>query len=421
MELLDDLAARDLLADGTDRGALAKRLAEGRITVYHGCDPSADSLHHGNLIGLIVLRRFVDAGHHAIALAGGATGMVGDPGGRSEERNLLDEETLGHNVARIKEQISRVLGPEGDWKLVDNRDWTEGLGVLEFLRDVGKHVTVNTMLHKESVRARVQSEHGISYTEFSYMLLQAFDFLWLYEHESCELQVGGSDQWGNISAGVDLIRRKTGHAAHAFTWPLITKADGTKFGKTAGGSLWLAPDRTSPYQFFQYWMQADDRDVGPWLRKFTLLPLGQIAEIEQEHLAAPERRLAQRVLAREVTTLVHGPEETGAAEEASGVLFGSSLEDVSEQALEAIAGEVPTSDVARSRFDEGIEPVDLFAEVGLSASKSDARRTLQQGGMYVNNRKVEPDAGVVTAGDLLYGHAVLLRRGKRDYHLVRAV
>ena len=261
-DLLDDLDQRGLIHDTTDRAALAARLAEGPITLYYGCDPTAPSLHHGNLIGLIMLRRFQDAGHRPIALAGGATGMIGDPGGRSEERNLLDVETLAANVAAIKEQISRILGPEGRWMLVDNLTWTADVRLLDFLRDVGKHVTVNQMVARESVKARMASEHGISYTEFSYMLLQAFDYAHLHEHEGCELQIGGSDQWGNILSGVDLIRRQRGQAVHALCWPLLTADDGSKIGKTTGARVWLDPELTSPYAFFQHWINVDDAEVG---------------------------------------------------------------------------------------------------------------------------------------------------------------
>ena len=419
MDILADLEARGLLRDSTDLDALAKRLAEGPITLYYGCDPTADSLHHGNLVGLLVCRRFLEAGHRAIALVGGATGMVGDPSGRSEERNLLDDDVLAYNVAAIKAQVSQILGDDGTWDLVDNRDWTDGLPLLEFLRDVGKHVTVNTMLHKESVRARLGSEHGISFTEFSYMLLQAHDYLHLHQDRGCELQIGGSDQWGNIALGVDLCRRAAGATVHAFTWALIAKADGTKFGKTAEGALWLGAQRTSPYRFFQYWMQADDRDVAPWLRVFTFLSLEEIEALVAEHEQAPERRVAQRVLAREVTAIVHGPEEAAAAEEASAVLFGSDLTEVSEGALAAIAGEVPTSDVPRAEL-LGLPLTELLADrTSLASSRSDARRSLEQGGVYLNNRRVDEDRPVAE-GELLFGSYVLLRKGKKSYHLVVA-
>ncbi len=301
MDLLADLEARGLLHDSTDREALRARLAAGPVGIYYGCDPTADSLHVGNLIGLVMLRRFRDAGHTAIALAGGATGMVGDPSGRSEERNLLDDDVLDHNVASIKAQIAKIVGVDDaseDAVLVDNRDWTGPTTLLEFLRDVGKHVTVNQMLARESVRKRLDSEHGISFTEFSYMLLQANDYLWLFDHLGCEIQIGGSDQWGNIIAGVDLIRRKRQTAVHAFSWPLLTAADGSKLGKTTGARTWSAAERTSPYQFHQYWMQTDDELVERHLLHFTLLPLEEIAAEVEAHRADPGKRRAQRAARR---------------------------------------------------------------------------------------------------------------------------
>ena len=317
-DVLADLEARGLEQECIDRDGLAARMAEGPITLYFGCDPTADSLHVGNLLGLLVLRRFHDAGHVPIALAGGATGMIGDPSGRSQERNLLDEATLSANVAAIKAQIARVVGD--DVMLVDNRDWTGDIGLLDFLRDVGKHVTVNTMLGRESVKNRLASEHGISYTEFSYMLLQANDFLLLEQRHGCQLQIGGSDQWGNMLGGVDLIRRVNGRPAWALGWPLLTAPDGTKLGKTTGARIWLDPDKTSPYQFFQHWMQTDDRQVHQFLAQFTLLPMAEIEAVVTAHLAEPGRREGQRRLAREATSLVHGHAKAAAAEEASAIL-----------------------------------------------------------------------------------------------------
>ena len=281
MDLLQDLDERGLVHDVTDRLALAARLQDRPLTLYYGCDPSAPSLHHGNLLGLVMLRRFQDAGHRPIALAGGATGMIGDPGGRSEERNLLDLDTLAANVAAIKAQIARILGPEGPWELVDNLTWTGDLRVLDFLRDVGKHVTVNQMVARESVRARMAGEHGISYTEFSYMLLQANDYAWLHEHRGCELQIGGSDQWGNILSGVDLIRRRHGSTVHALCWPLLTAADGTKLGKTTGARVWLDPNKTSPYRFYQFFLNTEDSMVAEYLRKFTFRAREEIESIER--------------------------------------------------------------------------------------------------------------------------------------------
>jgi tyrosyl-tRNA synthetase len=415
MDLLDDLEARGLLHDSTDRAALAARLADGPITLYYGCDPTADSLHIGNLIGLLVLRRFAEAGHRPIALAGGATGMVGDPSGRSEERNLLDEATLRGNVEAITGQIVRVLGRE--IQVVDNYDWTKDLSVLDFLRDVGKHATVNQMVARESVKARMQGEHGISFTEFSYMLLQANDYRWLHQHEGCELQIGGSDQWGNILSGVDLIRRATGEAAHALCWPLLTAPDGTKLGKTTGARIWLDPERTSPYVLFQHWMATDDRQVGEFLAKFTLLPLDEVAAVVAEHEAAPHRRIGQRRLALEATALVHGPEAAAAAVAAAEVLFGGSLDDVTAATFEVVAAEVPNATIDRSRLEADGDVATLLAEIGATASRSEAQRLLKQGGIRVNGTQVAPGASV-GADDLRHGRYLLLRRGKADYWLV---
>ncbi|HEX2179466.1 MAG TPA: tyrosine--tRNA ligase, partial [Actinomycetota bacterium] len=418
MDLLADLDARGLVQDTTDRDALAQRLEQGPITLYYGCDPTADSLHVGNLIGLLVLRRFQDAGHRPVALAGGATGMVGDPSGRSDERNLLDEQTLAANVAAISAQMAAVIDfGEGGALLVDNRDWTARLGLLEFLRDVGKHATVNQMVAREAVRARMDSDQGISFTEFAYSLLQANDFRWLHDHLDCELQVGGSDQWGNILAGVDLIRRTRGSSVHGLSWPLLTAPDGTKLGKTTGARVWLDPAKTSPYRFFQHWMGVDDRQVGEFLAKFTLMPLEAVREAAAAHDEAPERREGQRRLAREVTALVHGAAAAAAAEAASAVLFGSPLDGVDADTLDVLASEVPTSEVDRARLDAGVDLVELLAEAGVAASRSEARRLLDQGGVSVNNVRVGAGA-TVGADDLLHGRFVLLRRGKDRHHLV---
>ena len=418
--VLDELEARGLVHDCTDRDGLAARLAEGPVTVYYGCDPTADSLHVGNLIGLLVLRRFQEAGHRVLALAGGATGMVGDPSGRSEERNLLDEATLAANVASIKAQIARIVdldGPAG--ALVDNRDWTAQVTLLDFLRDVGKHVTVNTMLARESVKARLASEHGISFTEFSYMLLQANDFLHLAQAEGCQVQIGGSDQWGNMLGGVDLIRRVEGQPAWALSWPLLTAPDGTKLGKTTGARIWLDGNRTSPYQFFQHWMATDDRQVKQFLAQFTLLSLDEIEEAVTAHAEAPEKRSAQRLLAREATTLVHGSEQAAAAEEASAILFGAPLDDASLAGLEAVAAEVATLDVALDELAGGLAVDDLLSRNGLlAASKGEARRALAQGGVYVNGERVAKGAQI-TPDDLRHDRFVLLRKGKRSFAVVR--
>ena len=419
MDLLADLEARGLVADATDRAALRARLAEGPITVYYGCDPTAHSLHLGNLIGLLVLRRFQDAGHRPIALAGGATGMVGDPSGRSDERNLLDEATLAANVAAISDQISRVLGDGGGWELVDNLAWTGGLTVLDFLRDVGKHVTVNQMVARESVRTRMAGEHGISFTEFSYMLLQANDYRWLHDHRGCELQVGGSDQWGNILGGVDLVRRTRAAPVHGLSWPLLTAADGTKLGKTTGARIWLDPARTSPYQLFQHFMAVDDRQLRSYLAMFTLITVEEVDAVADAHAEAPARRDGQRRLAREVTTIAHGAAAAAAAEGAAAVLFGQPLDDVDAAALEAVATEVPVTRLLRHPFVRGMDVVDLLAETTLVTSRSEARRLLGEGGVRINGAPVPADH-VVTEDALLLGHWLVVRRGKQRYELVHA-
>jgi tyrosyl-tRNA synthetase len=414
--ILDDLEARGLVRDTTDRAALAERLASGPVTLYYGCDPTADSLHVGNLIGLLVLRRFQDAGHRPIALAGGATGMVGDPSGRSSERNLLDAETLDANVAAIKSQMRRIVDfDDGRAELVDNRDWTEPLTLIDFLRDVGKHVTVNQMVARESVKARMASEQGISFTEFAYMLLQANDYLWLHDHEGVDLQIGGSDQWGNIVSGVDLVRRVRGDTVHALSWPLLTAADGTKLGKTTGARIWLDADKTSPYRFFQHWMQTDDRQVHEFLAKFTLLPLAEIDAAVAEHERAPEKRSAQRLLAREVTRLVHGERAVEAAEQASAVLFGGSLDDVGPDALELVAREVPTAPLPDDEaLAAGVDLLGLLVETGLASSRSDARRSVEQNAVAVNGEKVGLDR-TIGSSDLRHGDYVVLRKGKKHY------
>jgi tyrosyl-tRNA synthetase len=362
-----------------------------------------------------VLRRFQDAGHRPIALAGGATGMIGDPGGRSEERNLLDQATLDHNVARIKEELGRILDlAPGRGVLVDNRDWTEQLSVLEFLRDVGKHVTVNQMLARESIKLRIDSEHGISFTEFSYMLLQANDYLWLHDNLGCTIQIGGSDQWGNIVAGVDFIRRKRGAHVHAFSWPLLKAADGSKLGKTTGARVWLGPDRTSPYQFRQYWMQTPDDEVEARLLTFSLRPVHEIRELVARHDAAPEQRLAQRALADEVVALVHGDEAAQAAAEAADLLFTADPAGASAAAFEALAGELPFTRLARADL---ADDVAVFVATGLASSNGDARRTRAQRAYYANGHQLGENDQLSDL-PLLHDRYLLLRKGKKSHHLV---
>jgi tyrosyl-tRNA synthetase len=418
MDLLADLEARGLLHDTTDRDAFEARLAEGPITIYAGFDPTADSLHAGNMVGLLMLRRFQDAGHRVISLAGGATGMIGDPSGRTAERGLLDDETLARNLEGIRPQLRQFLdfdSKQNPAKLLDNRAWTVGVGVLEFLRDVGKHVTVNHMMAKESVRARMAGEEGISFTEFAYMLLQAHDFLWLYENERCELQGGGSDQWGNITLGVDLIRRRTGGRAHGLVWPLLTQADGTKYGKTASGdTMWLSAERMSPYRFYQGWMQVPDDDIARLLLQLTLLPVEECHAIAAAHAAAPEARQGQRRVAFEVTSLAHGEEAAGAATEASELVFGGDPRGVSAAALSSLVREIPST--ALPSFD--LELIDVLCRTDLVSSRSDARRALAEGSIYLDGERVVDEALELAARPPLAGGHHLLRRGKRRYHLL---
>ena len=415
-QLLNDLDARGLIHDSTDRAALIERLNQGPIGVYVGFDPTADSLHAGNLLGQVMLRRFQLAGHRPVVLAGGATGMVGDPGGRSEERNLLDRATLNHNVACVKKQLEKILDFDGPVaaRMVDNATWTEPMGTLEFLRDVGKHFTVNQMVAKESVRARMESENGISFTEFSYMLLQANDFRHLCEFENVEMQMGGSDQWGNITAGTDLISRRLTKSGYGLTWPLLTRSDGQKMGKSVHGALWLDPEKTSPYEFRQYWVQLPDEDVERFLLQLTLRSVDDIASLMDEHRTAPEKRLAQRALATDVTTLVHGVAAEQAAAEAAQVLFGGDPTTASAEALAVVAREVPSSEVTRQQLGDQIA---VLVQSGLAASNGEARRTLTQKGFKANGQTLE-EAKSLLEVDLLHGRYILLRKGKTNFHLL---
>ena len=341
--------------------------------------------------------------------------MVGDPGGRSEERNLIDAETLAHNVAAIKEQISRIVDlSDGRGELVDNREWTAPISLLDFLRDVGKHVTVNQMIARDSVKNRLAGEHGISYTEFSYMLLQANDYLWLHDHRDCHLQVGGADQWGNLLSGVDLIRRARGAHVHALSWPLLLASDGSKLGKTTGARTWLDADKTSPYQLHQHFVNLSDADAAQQLRMLSLRPIDEVETLLAEHLTAPEKRSAQRALADEITDLVHGPEATSAARGAADVLFGGDPLTASEAAMRAIAGEVPTT---RLNSDQLGDPVELLVETGLASSKSEARRLFDQRGIRANGIQLDANS-LVSELDRLHGRFVLLRKGKSTYHVV---
>jgi tyrosyl-tRNA synthetase len=413
---LGELSTRGLIHDSTDAVALEARLSTGPIGVYVGFDPTADSLHVGHLLGQLTLRRFQMAGHRPFPLAGGATGMVGDPSGKSEERNLLDADTLQHNVESIKKQLANLLdfSPGSNAAtLVNNADWTANISALEFLRDVGKHITVNQMMAKESVKNRLNSENGLSYTEFSYMLLQANDFRHLCATHDVELQMGGSDQWGNITAGIDLIRKTLGRGAFGATWPLVTRSDGQKFGKTAGGAVWLDPQRTSPYQFRQFWMQMADADVVRYLPQFSLASLDDVRALIAEHEQAPEKRAAQRSLAAEMTSLVHGAEAAQNAEAAADILFGADPTSAAIDALRAVAAEVPTTAVSSTELDD---PIALLVRAGVVTSNSDARRTIQQKGLKINGQTLEEGETLANKG-ILHDRWVLVRKGKTSYHL----
>ncbi|TXH14144.1 MAG: tyrosine--tRNA ligase [Gammaproteobacteria bacterium] len=419
-DLLADLRWRGLIAQTTDGDALAAALASGPVTLYCGFDPTAPSLHVGNLVPLLTLRRFQLAGHRPIGLVGGATGLIGDPSGRSAERSLAATDVVEGWVALIRGQLEVVLDFEGATatRIVSNLEWTRNLSAIELLRDVGKHFSVNAMLAKESVSARLAGE-GISYTEFSYMILQSYDYLELYRGYGCTLQIGGSDQWGNITSGLDLIRRVAGHdgpKAHALTVPLVTKADGTKFGKTAGGAVWLSPELTSPYAFYQYWINTDDRDIARFLRMFSLKPPTEIVGLEADSAARPAARIAQRALALELTALIHGDAEALRVEEASRALFGrGDSATLDAQTLAAALTEAPHSQVPA----RPAPVVDLLVACGLCDSKGAARRAIAEGGAYVNNVRVTDVAAQAGPDDALAGGWLLLRRGKRAIGGVR--
>ena len=424
MSILEELQWRGLIADCTDTAELTNKISRP-ITLYCGFDPTADSLHVGNLVPLLGLRRFQLLGHHPIAVAGGATGSIGDPSGKSQERQLLTQDVLEHNIASVKQQLARLLDFEtktNPARLVDNASWTAGVRFLEFLRDIGKHFSVHQMVAKESIRARMEDrEAGISYTEFSYMLLQAFDFMVLCRDNGCELQIGGSDQWGNITAGIELTRKKLGRQVFGVTLPLITNADGSKFGKTVAGAIWLDPKRTSVYKFYQFWINTDDRDVIRYLKYFTFLAQDEVELLEKQHLENPGGRIAHKALAKAATDLIHGTGATGEAVRASEILFGGKLDGIIESTFNEIIGEVPTKEIEKSKMDgEGIPLVELLIHAGLSPSKGQARKDIEGGGVNINNVREASSMRAVNAKDLLFGKHILLRKGKKNYAVVTA-
>ena len=414
--LIDDLQWRGLIAQSTDLESLSSDLDAGSLVYYIGFDPTAPSLHLGNLLQMQTMRRFQAHGHRPIALVGGATGLIGDPK-MAGERTLNPVDVVADWGSRLRTELERFFDFDGPAaaQMVNNFDWTQGVDVIEFLRDIGKHFSVNRMLDREAVAARLAGD-GLSFTEFSYQVLQSFDYLQLFRSHDCRLQMGGSDQWGNITAGVDLIRRVEAAHVHALTTPLVTKADGTKFGKTESGTVWLSPTMTSPYAFFQFWLNADDRDVSTYLRLYSMRSHEEIEELEEATRAEPARRAAQRALAQELTTLVHGASATEAVEAAAAALFGQGdLAAVPADVLDAALREVPHAVIPREEITEGELPdiVDLLVRSGLSPSRGQARRTIGEGGAYVNNVRVEDEALRVRASDLLHGRFLVLRRGRR--------
>ena len=417
--ILDELQWRGLVEQvaGPD---LREHLASPRV-VYAGFDPTADSLHVGSFIPLMTLRRFQKAGHRPIALIGGATGMIGDPSGKSEERVLLSEEVLRKNVAGIERQLQRFLDFSGDRGaiLVNNYDWMKEFSFLQFLRDVGKHAPLGMMLAKESVKARLESESGLSYTEFSYMLLQGYDFVHLARTHQCTVQLGGTDQWGNITVGIDLARRLDGIQLYGLTGPLLTRADGVKMGKTERGAVWLDPEKTSPYAFYQYWINVADEDVGRCLRYLTELDQEAIAQLDASRAEAPHLRESQKKLAEELTRVVHGVSGLAAARHATEIFFGAEIEDLDDQALADIFADVPSSQLPKARLEEGLPLIDALVEAGLCQSKGEARRTIQQGGAYVNNVRRTDLETILRPSDLASESMLVLRKGKKKYALLR--
>lgn len=419
----DELKWRGLVYDNTE--SVPEMLAHGPVKAYNGFDATADSLHVGHMVPLMALARLQRFGHVPIAVAGGGTSMIGDPSGRTVERLLLSREAIESNIETIKSQLAHFLDFEikkNPALLVNNADWLLSLNLVDFLRDVGKHFTVNYMINKDSVKMRLDREDGISFTEFSYMLLQSYDFLHLHDHFGCTLQTGGSDQWGNITAGVELIRRMRGKPAGALVYPLITKADGTKFGKTASGAVWLAPERTSPYRFYQFWMNTDDRDVINYLKFFTWLDEATIRGLDALVQQKPEQREAQRRLAQEMTRMVHDETALQKAEQASQVLFGGEVAGLSGTEVADIFADVPSAEVAAGRIQgEGLTVVDMLAECRVASSKGEARRAIEAGGVYLNNRRITDSAIRVTVADVIDNQFIVLRHGRKNYWLVRIV
>ena len=427
MNLIEELQWRGMIQDimpGT-----AELLQKEMVSGYIGFDPTSDSLHIGSLVPILLLVHLQKAGHKPFALVGGATGMVGDPSGKSEERNLLSEEVLSHNLTGVKKQLSKFLdfssGKPNAAEMVNNYDWFKDFSFLNFIREVGKHITVNYMMSKDSVKKRLEGETGMSFTEFTYQLVQGYDFYWLYQNRNCKLQMGGSDQWGNIVTGTELIRRKAGGEAFAFTCPLITKADGGKFGKTEKGNIWLDATKTSPYQFYQFWLNAGDEDAKKWIKIFTLLPKAEIDALIAQHESAPHERALQKKLAEELTCFVHSKEDLDFAMKASDILFGNAttemLQSLNEDQLLQVLEGVPTADIEKSQLAEGYDLVSFLADTQIFPSKGEARKMWQAGGLALNKAKISAEKTQLTNADLLRDKYLLVQKGKKNYYLIKAV
>ncbi|NBO59012.1 MAG: tyrosine--tRNA ligase [Chitinophagia bacterium] len=425
MDIVAELKWRGMIQDimpGTE-----EQLKKESTTCYIGFDPTADSLHIGSLVPILLLYHLQRAGHKPLALVGGATGMVGDPSGKSEERNLLNEETLSKNVAGVRKQLEKYLDFDSSKKncaeIVNNYDWFKGLGFIDFLRDVGKHITVNYMMAKDSVKKRIEGDTGISYTEFAYQLMQGYDFFWLYQNKNCKLQMGGSDQWGNITTGTELIRRKASGEAFAFTCPLITKADGGKFGKTEKGNVWLDAEKTSPFQFYQFWLNAADADAEKWIKIFTLIEKNEIDQLVQEHSKDPGARILQKKLATAITSFVHGEKECEMAQQTTEQLFGKkddiNFREMDEAGLLQAMEGVPTHTISSSHISSGIDVVSFLAETGIFPSKGEARKMVAGGGVSVNKEKITDVGFIIDKSQLLAGGYIVVQRGKKNHHLVK--
>jgi len=426
MSLIQELRLRGMIQDimpGTE-----ELFEKEQVSGYIGFDPTSDSLHIGSLVPILLLVHLQKAGHKPVALLGGATGMVGDPSGKSEERNLLSEETLQYNLAGVQKQLARFLNFDKNLpnaaEMVNNYDWFKNFNFLDFIRDVGKHITVNYMMAKDSVKKRIEGDTGMSFTEFTYQLVQGYDFYWLYKNKNCKVQMGGSDQWGNIITGTELIRRKMGGEAFAFTCPLITKADGGKFGKTEKGNIWLDASKTSPYQFYQFWLNASDEDAKKWIKIFTLLPLDQIQKLITEHEMAPQERILQKNLAAALTQFVHSEEDLNFAIRATEILFGNAttevLQSLNETQLLQVMEGVPTVNISLAQLKEGYDLVSLLADTKIFPSKGEARKMWQSGGISINKAKIDTQFTLVTQAQLLQGKYILLQKGKKNYYLVMA-